>query len=365
MPRKVVLVGAGHAHIEVIRSFGERPIADTHLSVVEPNPRPVYSGMVPGFIAGQYERSELEIDLKALCDASRVHFEPLAASRIHAPEQRIELSDGRQLSYDFASLDVGSSVAGLALPGVRDFALPSRPIAQLLSRVDALIDPGGDAPFHVIGGGAGGVEVAFCLDARLARRGSEHPPVVIVTSDTQVLSGSSNALRGRVARALARRNIRTLCNSPIGVVFERGIGLEDGSRLDSSGAVWVTGAAAHALAADSGLPVDARGFVRIGPTLEVEGLPELFAVGDCASLAGMKKAGVYAVRSGPLLDSNLRARLAGQPLQKYQPQGDFLSLLNLGDGRAIGAKWGVAFEGRAVMWLKDRIDRAFMAKYAA
>ncbi len=77
----------------------------------------------------------------------------------------------------------------------------------------------------------------------------------------------------------------------------------------------------------------------------------------------MKKAGVYAVRSGPLVDHNLRAHLRGEKLRAYSPQDDFLSLLNLGDGTAIGAKWGLALGGRSMMWLKDRIDRSFMEKY--
>ena len=97
--------------------------------------------------------------------------------------------------------------------------------------------------------------------------------------------------------------------------------------------------------------------------LRVRGHEKLFAVGDCASLDGMMKAGVYAVRAGPLVDENIRATLAGKPLRAYSPQRDFLSLLNLGNGEAIGSKWGVSLRGRHMMRLKDRIDCAFMEKY--
>ena len=100
--------------------------------------------------------------------------------------------------------------------------------------------------------------------------------------------------------------------------------------------------------------------MRVRPTLQVEGADALFAVGDCASLAGMQKAGVYAVRAGPILAENLRHVLAGETLETYEPQSEFLSLLNLGDGTALGIKRGVSFEGRWVMKWKDRIDRAFM-----
>ena len=60
---------------------------------------------------------------------------------------------------------------------------------------------------------------------------------------------------------------------------------------------------------------------------------------------------------------NLRALLVGEPLRNYVPQKDFLTLLNLGDGTALGYKWGVAFQGKWVLWLKDIIDRRFMTRF--
>ena len=89
-------------------------------------------------------------------------------------------------------------------------------------------------------------------------------------------------------------------------------------------------------------------------------------MGDCATLRdwpATPKAGVYAVRQGPYIADNLRRAVAGRPLRRYRPQPDFLTLLNLGDGKALGAKWGRSFEGRWVMRLKDRIDRKFMRMF--
>jgi selenide,water dikinase len=106
--------------------------------------------------------------------------------------------------------------------------------------------------------------------------------------------------------------------------------------------------------------------VRVERTLQVVQIPDLFAVGDCASLGfapWVRKAGVYAVREGPVLDANLRARLSGGSLRAYHPQRDFLTLLNLGGGKAIAAKWGWAFRGRSAFRLKDWIDRRFVERF--
>ena len=122
----------------------------------------------------------------------------------------------------------------------------------------------------------------------------------------------------------------------------------------------------HALARDSDLPAGERGFIQTEATLQVRGHDDLYAVGDCGTLIDhpdTPKAGVYAVRQGPVLTRNLRAILAGRPLERYRPQADFLTLLNLGDGTAVGTKRAFSFQGRWVMKLKDRIDRAFMRRF--
>ncbi len=185
----------------------------------------------------------------------------------------------------------------------------------------------------------------------------------VVTSDTRVLEGAPDHFRRRVQRAAQARGIASIVDSEVAAIRQDAIELESGISLASNGVLWVTGPASHPLARASGLPVDDKGFIRIEPSLRVVGHERIFAVGDCASLHGMKKAGVYAVRTGPLIAENIRASLAEQPLRGYKPQGDFLSLLNLGDGTAIGSKWGFSFEGKSVMRLKDRIDRSFMERY--
>ena len=367
--RRLVLVGGGHAHVEIVRRWGAKKIPGVELTVVDPNPRPIYSGMVPGFVAGEYTRDELEFDLPDLCRRSGAVFVEDRAKTIDA-EGRGLRCEGKDLEWDVASLDIGSTVAGTHLPGVCAHAIASRPIPGLVGTVGQLVAKAkqkAPEPFvvHVVGGGAGGVELAFCLDARLRREGAT-PEVVLATAEGALLSGGSAALRRAVVRSARRRGIRIVTHAQVCGVEAGAIYLEEGRALVTDATLWVTGPAARPFGAESGLPVDDQGFVRIDDTLRVVGHDDLFAVGDCASLSGMKRAGVYAVRSAPLLDHNLRARFDAGPdaeLRRYRPQSDFLSLLNLGDGTAIGTKWAIAVTGRTVLRIKDRIDRSFMEKY--
>ena len=107
--------------------------------------------------------------------------------------------------------------------------------------------------------------------------------------------------------------------------------------------------------------------MRVDEHFAVEDAPGLFAgrrlcLADRTSL-GCPRRGVHAVRAGPVLDECLRSTFVDRPLRTHRPQRDFLALLNLGDGRALGGKWGLAARGRWVWRLKDRIDRRFMERF--
>lgn len=367
--RDLVLVGGGHAHVQVLRSLARMPVSGVRVTVILDVPVAVYSGMVPGFVSGRYRAGELEIDVVPLARraGARVVLAPWVGLDTAARRLRVE---GRpSVRYDVVSFDIGSTVAGIELPGVREHALPTRPIGRFVERVTARVERAlenrREPSVVVVGAGAGGVELAFTLDTRIRASGVT-PRVTLVQADDRILPGSPAGLRRRVEEAARDRGIVVRTGCKVAGLEAGAAVLEGGEHLACDLPVWVAGAAAHPWPRHAGLPVDDGGFIRVGPTLQVEGHPELFAVGDCASLVEhprTPKAGVYAVRQGPVLTGNLKAVLVGGPLRRYVPQGDFLALLNLGDGTAVGSKWGLSFGGRWVMRLKDWIDRRFVERF--
>jgi len=143
------------------------------------------------------------------------------------------------------------------------------------------------------------------------------------------------------------------------------LALDAGLTVEADVILWATGAAAPPLLATLGLPTDARGFLLTAETLQSTSGAPIFAVGDTGTIAGSRtaKAGVYAVRQGPVLWENIQRMLTGEPLRRYTPQQGFLKLVNTGDGRAIGEWKGLSFEGAWCWWLKDYIDGRFMDKF--
>lgn len=355
--------------MQVLRRWRQAPIESVALTLVVDRRRAAYSGMVPGLVAGDYRADELEIDVVSLarCAGARVVLAP--ARRIDPVARELEIEGHPPVAYDIASLDVGSTVRGRDVPGVREHALATRPIGAFIEQVearvrDAAARAGRRMRIVVVGGGAAGVEIAFTLRARGAASGMP-PEITLVSDDSRVPAGYPARVAARVGREADRRGIGRRVGARVTRVDHDGVVLgEEHEPCDL--VVWATGAAPTDFASRSALPFDAAGFIRVRRTLQVEGDDNLFAVGDCASIADapwVRKAGVYAVREGPVLDANLRALLAGEPLRRYDPQRDFLSLLNLGERYALGAKWGVVVVGRWVWHVKDRIDRRFVRRF--
>ncbi len=217
-----------------------------------------------------------------------------------------------------------------------------------------------------MGAGAGGVELAFAFRARFDRLGRRESSVTLLERGSRILPGYPDAAARRIERNARARGIAIRVDSPVIEAHADGLVLARGEALPCDAFVWVAGSASLPLFDGSRLERDEAGYVSVRATLQAAGHDEIFATGDCASLLGvprLPKAGVYAVRQGPVLAHNLRAHVAGRPLRAYRPQRDFLSLMNLGDGRAVAVKWGRSAEGAWVWRLKDAIDRAFVRRY--
>jgi selenide,water dikinase len=369
MRRRLVLIGGGHAHVEVLRALARRPVAGLEGVLVTPTPRHLYSGMVPSFVRGAYGEDDLSLDLEGLAHAAGVRLVLAPASRID-PAARTVLTAAGPEPFDLCSCDVGAAAAGLAdTPGAAEHAHALRPITgvgALRAALARLARAGAPAvPACVVGGGAAGVEVALALEAAL-RAGGRRPAVTLVERGETLLAGHGSRAQAIVARVLAARGVAVRTGVAVAAVASDAVRLADGGRVASACTVWVAGAAAPAPIADSPLPHDADGFLRVDATLRsVDGAP-VWGAGDCIALDGapwMPRSGVYAVRQGPVLAHNLRAALEGRPPRRYRPQRSALALLATGDDRAILSWRGLAAEGAWVWWLKDRIDRRWVARY--
>ncbi len=366
---RLLLVGAGHAHLEVLRRFVlERPDR-LDVTVVSPEPRHFYSGMTPGYLGGQYTVEDLTSDVPAIAARAGAECVLGYAARIQPGERLVVMDDGRRLTYDLLSLNIGSLLVGADTDATRlaERLKPLHHAARLKQRLDTLALAPGDAPARVvvIGAGAAGVEVA-CAAAAVMDRAGRAREITLLERGERIPAGYGKRFQRRAAQALDALGIRRRLGVAARCVGEDSVELDDGTRVPSDLAVWLTGPVGAPLLAESGLPTDPRGFLWTDDTLRSIADPRVFAVGDCGTPAShptLAKSGVYAVREAPILWGNLLAAARGDALAQFRPQADFLSILNTGDGRALLRYKGLITWSRWAWWLKDRIDRRFMRRY--
>jgi selenide, water dikinase len=363
----LVLVGGGHAHVRVLKGFGMRPMPGVRPTLITRDLETPYSGMLPGYVAGHYNFAECHIDLVRLARFAGARLIRDEAIGLDRAGRQVLTRGHPPIRYDFVSLDIGSTPRPDDVPGATEHTVPVKPIDRFAVRWEALLARAaalGQLRLAVVGGGAGGVELALAAHHRLAGLLSAPPGVTLVTREA-LLPSHNARVRRRFARLFGARGIRLVAGNPV-VRVERGrLVLADGAAIGFDEALWVTEAAAAPWLAETGLPLDPGGFVETDETMRSPADPLVFAVGDVASMRGHErdKSGVYAVRAGPHLAANLRRVVAGTAPRRAVLQRRALALIGTGDRRAVASRGPFAAEGAALWRLKDRIDRRWMRRY--
>lgn len=340
--KRLVLIGAGHGHLVVLRSLAEKPLYGARITLVSPYAKQIYSGMLPGVLAGHYRRAEAQVDVATLAERAYVEFEAAKVGALDMQQRQVVLEDGRRLPYDLASINAGSLV-DTSLPGA-EHALAVKPFDEFLSRLRIA------ERVAVVGAGVAGAELAMALRHRGA----------LVT-----LFAAQPALAPRIVEQLRRRKVDYRPGMPATAIEPGPVVIAGTARQEFDLVLLTTGAAAMPWLRASGLATDEHGFVRVHPTLQSVSHAEIFALGDCATLESSPhpKSGVYAVRHGEALAANLRRLFAGAPLEPYRPQEKALLIVTCGARYAIAMRGAWGAQGRAMWWWKNQIDRRWVRSF--
>ena len=356
--RDIVLLGGGHAHVQVLKAFGMRPQPGLRLSIVAREAQSPYSGMLPGHVAGWYSVDEMHIDLVRLAAFAGARFVAAEATGLDLAGGCVEFAGRPPMRFDVLSINTGGTPGGLA---ASSFVTPVKPMGRFLPAWRRLLADAPPAHLTIVGGGAGGVELALAIAHR-------HPDVrcALVEAGPALLGGLPSGMRRRLRAALRERGVEVLEAFRVARAEDGRVHAEDGREIATDHVLSATGVEAPAWPAQAGLAVDAAGFVQVDACLRSTSHPNVFAAGDVAGMAsagGTPKSGVYAVRQGPALAANLRAVATGKPPRRYRPQRRALAIVGLGDGRAIAGR-GSWHAGGAWAWRwKQWLDHRFMARF--
>ena len=360
-PKRILLVGAGHGHLGVIRDAGEWP-AGVRGTVVASGDF-WYSGLATGVLGGQFDPERDRVDVAELC--RRVGLDHVEGRLVGLdPDARVATVQTdygeRRIGYDVLSLNLGSEpvpLEGAEPDGRRVFAVkPLKMLSDLRRRVE------GDHGLNIVvcGGGYSGSECAL----NLAQLPGGHR-VTLLTRGKKAAGDLPGSAPDHVAAKLAEAGVDVRRGTEVTRVTDDAVEF-DGSAVPADVVLLAAGLRPPRLTRDLGLETDEKGHLLIDETLQCLGRPDVFAVGDAAEIDGrdpLPKIGVVAVFQARLLRHNLPAAALGKRHKRYKPGARRLLILNLGDGTGLATWGGLHWHGRSAMWLKRQIDLRWLGGF--
>ena len=407
--KDLVLIGGGHSHAIVLKMFGMKPLPSVRLTLISDVVHAPYSGMLPGHVAGFYDYHECHIDLRSLAEFAGCQILVDRAIAIDFNKNLVICQTRPPVKFDVLSVDIGSTPATLSVPGAAEYAIPAKPVPEFLASWNQLISARQNHPekpvrIAIVGGGAGGVELALNMQSRLHKKGKkkfgnglyngfngwilsenekvkEELEIHLFHSGAELMPGHNYRVRHRLKKILINRGIKVHLMTKVSALQKQEIieiasnaqcpmpdyqiCCESGLEFKCDRIFWVTQASAPHWIRESGLAIDSNGFMQVNDYLQSVSHPNVFGAGDIATMINhpRPKAGVFAVRQGAPLFENLQNFLLQKPLQPFAPQSQYLALIGTGNKSAIASRGNFMWESPLLWYWKDWIDRKFMQQF--
>ncbi len=361
--KKLLLLGAGRAHVHVLAQLARHRPADLDVILLAPFGHHACGGMVPGFVAGHYGESDCQIALAPLVRAAGARWVQGRCAGLDAGSRQVAVAAHGAaerapdvLAYDLLSIDTGATTDRARLeaemPGAATHALNLRPIEGFMRLWPQVLALAQSRPVSLamIGAGALGIELLFAAEQAIRHHALPGSRFTLVTGGPEVAPGHSDGVRHRVLRQLKRRGITVLREACTGI-GDGVVHLGNGATLACDAPLLAGQAHAPVWLQDSGLALCEHGQAQVNAFQQSTSHPEVFAVGD------------EAAHAGPPLLASLLAAHGGQPLKPHAPPARTLDFLSCGAGHAIASYGPLHAEGGWAWAWKDRIDRGFMERH--
>lgn len=366
MGKRLVFIGAGHAHLTAITNMA-RYTGDGHkVTVISAGSYHYYSGMGPGMLSGVYKPQEIRFNVRKLTQSRGGEFIEDIVVSVDPDKRVILLKSGKTAAYDVLSCNTGSEIATGPVDASYHNVFKVKPIENMFTARCKIIQALKKGPVNitVIGGGTAGTEMANNAWRITADMNAGNHSKITMISKGKILHRFPPRLRKLAVKSMNAKGIILKENISVKGNTGEKILLENGSEIPFDFAFVATGTKPGDLFKKSGIPTGEDDGLLVNKYLHSPRYPEIFGGGDCISFQPrpLDKVGVFAVRENQVLLQNLHAALSDGkvPFQIFKPQKVYLLILNMGNDTAIFNRKSLTFDGKFAFKLKDRIDRKFM-----
>ena len=369
--KKLVLIGGGHSHAIALKEWGKKKITGVKVTLISNVKQTPYSGMLPGLIAGYYDYDTTHINLEKLAQFAQVQLIIDQVIDIQPEQKKVICQSGRIIDFDVLSIDIGSTPTKTTIKGADLYTIPAKPVAYLLQRWQEIVEYCENKPYFpitlgIIGGGAGGVELALNMHHRLTD--ILHPETLsinLIHRGERILSNQNQWVSNQLTQILNQRKINLYLRTEIEEVTAREMITKSGKKISSDYTFLVTNAQAPSWLQNNQIITDKSGFILVKDTLQTINYNNIFATGDIATMINYPrpKAGVFAVKQGKPLLKNIIKYLSNKPLKLYRPQRKYLNIIGTGEQKALAMWGGIGCKSSFLWQLKEWLDFSFMNQF--
>ncbi len=371
--KKLLLIGGGHSHAIGLVAPSVSALSlmnNIDITIISDGETSAYSGILPAYIAGYYSPEDVFIPIKKIAERKGINFILDSLIDINADLKYVVCQSGKVINFDVLSIDIGSTPKKSHIEGADLYSIPAKPVTLLLEKWQKIVNYYQDNPsesitLNIIGGGAGGVELALNMNRKLTTiLPNNQVTINLIHRGERLLENHNQWVSYKLTEILQVNQINLYLNSEVEKINQGEITLKSGDKIKGNYHILVTQASAPLWLKDNSINTDKEGFILIKNTLQTTNYDYIFASGDIATLKenSHPKAGVFAVRQGKHLFQNLVNFLENKPLKPYITPHNYLNIIGTGNKSAI-ASWGyLAWESPLLWYLKNRLDRRFMAK---
>lgn len=353
--KTVVLVGSGHAHLEVVKALTSEETAKHQFLLISTSRQTYYSGLIPRLITGEIEDKSLTINSADFAETKGIKFIQDEVQSVDQINRTVGLRSGEKIQFDLLSINVGGTPTPIPSNAPFD-TIYLRPFDAFLPRwreiqrvCSACVSP----RFVVIGGGAAAVEIAAALRIRLNKNQAKKSEVHLVTKGSRLCENYSEVISDQIKQSLLNSDIKVHLNEPVNQIYQKAIKLSQGGNLEFNSIFIVTPTQPSKIFSGK---VDSK--------LQLSS--NIFATGDGTEMADhphLPRSGVIAVHQGRHLCQNIRNVLNDLEPLDFKVKTKQLNILITGEN-AARLVWGnLSFEGRWPLRMKNWIDKRYMSSF--
>ena len=368
----VVIVGGGFGGLEAAKRLAKKQV---RVTLIDRRNHHLFQPLLYQVATGGLSAAEIAMPIrKFMHNYQNVTVWLAEVSNIKPAEKTLVFTDGQTLAYDYLIVATGATHSyfgndawAASAPGlktVEDAFEIRRRVFSAFERAERSTDPQqrqADLTFVIVGGGPTGVELAGTI-AEISRNtlvgefrslDPKSTRVLLVEGVDRVLPTFSAKLSASAHKQLEAIGVEIKLKTKVTDINESGVTLDGVQQIASHTVLWAAGVKASALGATTGAPLERNGQVKVEPNLSLAGHPEVFVVGDLASLSvdGKRVPGVAqgALQMGRLAAENIMALIGGKATKPFR-YNDKGNMATIGRSSAV-AQIGRWEFGGTLAWL--------------